>query len=156
MFSKILVPYDDSKLAERALNKAIYLGKLSGGSEVIILTVIEEIKSPSMIFDTTIRNYKTGEANKLSSYLRDVQKEMRHEMINRLDDLKRKYQSSVQMKTLISVGRPEVKIVEYANNQHVDLIVMGNRGLRGISRFMMGSVSRTVLEKVKCTVMIVR
>lgn len=109
-----------------------------------------------MIFDTTIRNYKTGEANKLSSYLRDLQKEMRHEMINRLDDLKRKYQSSVQMKTLISVGRPEVKIVEYANNQHVDLIVMGNRGLRGISRLMMGSVSRTVLEKVKCTVMIVR
>lgn len=77
-------------------------------------------------------------------------------MKNRLDELKRKYQNSVQIRTLVSVGRPDVKIVEYANNQHVDLIVMGHRGLKGISRFIMGSVSRTVSEKVNCTVMIVR
>jgi nucleotide-binding universal stress UspA family protein len=33
---------------------------------------------------------------------------------------------------------------------------MGSRGLKGISRFVMGSVSRNVSEKAKCTVMIVK
>lgn len=156
MFKKILVPYDGSKHSEISLNKAIYLAKLIKGSEVVILTVIEEVKAPTLVFDTNVRNYKTGEATKLSSYLRDLQKDIRYKMTNRLDELRRRYDNSVQIRTQVSVGRPEVKIIEYANNQHADLIVMGSRGLKGISRFLMGSVSRTVSEKVKCTVMIVR
>jgi nucleotide-binding universal stress UspA family protein len=156
LFRKILVPYDGSKQAENALNKAVYLAKLIRGSEIIVLTVMVEIKSPALVFDKKIRNYKTREATTLSSYLRDLQKEERYKMKNRLDELKRKYQNSVQIRTLVSIGRPEVKIVQYANNEHVDLIVMGHRGLKGISRFIMGSVSRTVSEKVNCTVMIVR
>jgi nucleotide-binding universal stress UspA family protein len=64
----------------------------------------------------------------------------------------------VKIRTVVLVGRPEDKIVEFANRQNVDLIVMGSRGLKGISRFIrgLGSVSRNVSEKVKCTVMIVR
>lgn len=156
MFSKILVPYDGSKYAENALDKAIHVAKLTRDSEVVILTVIEEVNAPTAVFDTKIRNYKTGEPTTLSSYLRDLQKDMRYKMMNRLDLLRQRYRNSVKIKTLVSVGRPEVKIIEYANNQHADLIVMGSRGLTGISRFLMGSVSRTVSEKVKCTVMIVR
>ena len=64
----------------------------------------------------------------------------------------------MKIRTVVLVGRPEDKIVEFANRQNVDLIVMGSRGLKGISRFIrgLGSVSRNVSEKVKCTVMIVR
>lgn len=156
MFKKILVPYDGSKHAENALSKAIYLGKLISGSEIILLNVIEEINPPPVIFDTKIRDLKTGEPTTLSNYVRDLQKAMRHKMKNRLDELKHRHQNSVQIRTLVSIGSPEMQIVEYANNQHIDLIVMGSRGLRGISRLIMGSVSRTVSERVKCTVMIVR
>jgi nucleotide-binding universal stress UspA family protein len=77
-------------------------------------------------------------------------------MENRLDDLVRKYKNSVQIKAVITEGRPEVKIIEYANNHQINLIVIGESGLRGISRFMMGSVSRTISEKATCIVMIVR
>jgi nucleotide-binding universal stress UspA family protein len=58
----------------------------------------------------------------------------------------------------VLVGPPVDKIVEFVDRHKVDLIVMGNRGLRGISRFVrgLGSVSRNVSEKVKCTVMIVK
>jgi hypothetical protein len=45
--------------------------------------------------------------------------------------------------------------MEFANRHNVDLIVMGSRGLKGISRFVMGSVSRNVSERAKCTVMII-
>jgi nucleotide-binding universal stress UspA family protein len=156
MFRKILVPYDGSKQAENALNKAVYLAKLVSGSEIFILNVIDEIKFPAPMFDKKVRNYRTREATTLSSYLRDLQKEKRDKMKKKLDELKSKHQHSAQIRTLISVGRPEVKIVQYANNEHVDLIVIGHSDPKGISRFIMGSVSRTVSEKVNCTVMIVK
>jgi nucleotide-binding universal stress UspA family protein len=45
------------------------------------------------------------------------------------------------------------KIVEFANRHDADLIMMGSNG---ISRLIMGNVSRNVLEKLRCSVMIVR
>lgn len=155
MFSKILVPYDGFEYSENALNKAIYIAKLTRGSKLHILTVIEEVKAPFLVFDTKIRNYKTGEVTTLSSYLRDLQKENRRKTMNRLDELKRKYHN-VEIKTLVSIGKPEAKILEYAKSQHIDLIVMGSRSVNGIFRFLLGSVSRGVSEKVNCTVMIVK
>ncbi len=156
MFKKILVPYDGSKHAGIALNKAIYLAKLIKGSEVVILTVLEEVYTPTLVFDRKVRNYKTGEATTLSSYMRDLQKDMRNKMTKRLDELRQRYDSLVQIRTLVSVGRPEDKIIECANNQHADIIVMGSSGLKGISKLLMGSVSRKVSERVNCTVMIAR
>jgi nucleotide-binding universal stress UspA family protein len=156
MFKKILVPYDGSKHAEIALNKAIYLAKLIKGSDLVIITVLEEINTPTLVFDRKVRNYKTGEVTTLSSYMRDLQKDMRNKMTKRLDEIRQRYDNSVQIRTLVSVGRPEDKIIECANNQHADIIVMGSKGLKGISKSLMGSVSRKVSERVNCTVMIVR
>lgn len=156
MFRKILVPYDGSKQSENALNKAIDLAKLISGSEVLLLTVMEEFKAPYLIFDTKVRDYKTGDVTTLSSHMRNLHKDVRRKKIIRLNELKHKYQNAVSIKIQVSVGHPELKIVQYANAQHVDLIIMGSKGLKGISRFLMGSVSRSVLEKTKCTVMIAR
>lgn len=156
IYSKILVPYDGSKHAEKALNKAVNLAKLIKGSEIIILNVIEEILTPPLVFPTRIRHYKTGEDTTLSTYFRDLQTDMRYKMINTLEKIKQKYENSVKIRTVVLVGSAEDKIVEYANRQNVDLIVMGSKGLKGISRLLMGSVSRSVSEKAKCSVMIVR
>lgn len=156
IYSKILVPYDGSKHAEKALNKAVNLAKLIKGSKIIILNVIEEILTPPLVFPTRIRHYKTGEDTTLSTYFRDLQTDMRYKMINTLEKIKQKYENSVKIRTVVLVGSAEDKIVEYANRQNVDLIVMGSRGLKGISRFVMGSVSRNVSERAKCTVMIVK
>lgn len=156
IYSKILVPYDGSKHAEKALNKAVNLAKLIKGSKIIILNVIEEILTPPLVFPTRIRHYKTGEDTTLSTYFRDLQTDMRYKMINTLEKIKQKYENSVKIRTVVLVGSAKDKIVEYANRQNVDLIVMGSKGLKGISRLLMGSVSRHVSEKVKCSVMIVR
>lgn len=155
MFTKILVPYDGSKYAEKALNSAVFLAKLIKGSEITIMTVIDEIITPPILFPTKVR-HKTGENITLSTYIRDLQKDMQYKMKDRLEEVKRKYQNSVRIKIFVTVGPAEVKIADYANRKNVDLIVMGSKGLKGISRLIVGSVSRTVSEKVKCTVMIVR
>ena len=81
---------------------------------------------------------------------------MRHETMSKLEEKKQKYKNSMRIRSAVLVGRPEDKIVEFANRQNVDLIAMGSRGLKGISRWVMGSVSRSVSERAKCTVMIVK
>jgi nucleotide-binding universal stress UspA family protein len=58
-YSKILVPYDGSKYAEKALNDALNIAKFVKGSEIIIINVMEEILTP--IFPSRVRHYKTGE-----------------------------------------------------------------------------------------------
>ncbi|HXV88265.1 MAG TPA: universal stress protein [Nitrososphaeraceae archaeon] len=65
-------------------------------------------------------------------------------MTNRLDELRRRYDNSVQIRILVCIVRPEVKIIKCANNQHADLVVMDSRCLKEIFKFLMGSVSRTV------------
>jgi nucleotide-binding universal stress UspA family protein len=158
-FKKILVPYDQSKYAEKALTNAVHLAKMIKGSEIVILNVMEEIPVPPTMFTIRARHHKSGEDTTLSTYLRDLQSDMRHEMINKLEKEKEKYKSSdVKLRIQVLVGPPVDKIVEFVDRHKVDLIVMGNRGLRGISKFVrgLGSVSRNVSEKVQCNVMIVK
>lgn len=53
-------------------------------------------------------------------------------------------------------GDPAPSIVKAATEHGVDLIVMGTRGLTGLSRILLGSVARNVLIHAPCSVLIVR
>jgi len=53
-------------------------------------------------------------------------------------------------------GDPPQAILESAKKQDVQMIVVGARGLKGIKRFLLGSVSQKVLEHAPCSVLIVR
>lgn len=50
-------------------------------------------------------------------------------------------------------GDPAEAIVREAERRGVDLIVMGHRGLGGLSRLLLGSVSERVLRRAKCSVL---
>ncbi len=56
----------------------------------------------------------------------------------------------------LAIGNPADQIVAYAQDQGAGLIVMGSRGLGGIRRALMGSVSDAVVRHAHCPVMIVR
>ena len=49
-----------------------------------------------------------------------------------------------------------VEIVEEAAAWSADLVVLGSRGLTGLSRFVLGSVARNVLQSTQSSVLIVR
>lgn len=59
-----------------------------------------------------------------------------------------------KVSTKVSVGNPSVLIQEQAKN--VDLVVVSSHGRKGVSRFLMGSVSHAVVHDVSCPVLIVR
>ena len=53
-------------------------------------------------------------------------------------------------------GDPPLAILESAKQHNVQMIVVGARGLKGIKRFLLESVSQKVLEHAPCSVLIVR
>jgi nucleotide-binding universal stress UspA family protein len=67
-----------------------------------------------------------------------------------------KAQKRVGVGTKVLIGYPSDKILEYARDENVDLIIIGNVGLSGASKVKaLGSVSRSISERAICPVIIV-
>lgn len=62
----------------------------------------------------------------------------------------------VKTETLIAEGDPKDKICQLAEQLHVDLLVMGSRGLGKIQRAFLGSVSDYCAHHVGCPILIVK
>ena len=62
----------------------------------------------------------------------------------------------IEVETHAREGQPAEVIIDVAKQVQADLIVVGSRGLTGIKRFLLGSVSSKVSEHASCSVMIVR
>ncbi|WP_163537006.1 universal stress protein [Gracilibacillus sp. YIM 98692] len=54
------------------------------------------------------------------------------------------------------LGTPSKEIVRFANQNEVDLIVIGSRGLSGIKKLVMGSVSHKVTNNANCPVLVIK
>jgi nucleotide-binding universal stress UspA family protein len=54
------------------------------------------------------------------------------------------------------LGKPAEEIMAVASKHHVNLIVMGAKGLDAVSRFLIGSVSTRVVQHANCSVLVVR
>ena len=166
MYKRILVPIDGSKPSDKALDHAISLVKsisngISSGkndrAEVTILFVIPDLPVP-LAFETPMKSLKTGEVISFSDYIIEMHESMKTKAVEMLTKKKKQYESQgISMLTKVIVGgSPSDKILEFAEDEKVDLIVVGNVGLSGISRVKtLGSVSRSISERAKCPVLIV-
>jgi len=149
LYKKILVPLDGSKLAECVLPHVEKLAESGVAKEIILLRVCE---SPSIIADYPESKNKTWEKHvermtanaqqSCSLYIEDVEK-----------DLKDK---GFKVKTESSLGKPAEEIVNYANKNKVDLIIMASHGRSGVSRWAYGSVADKVLRSTCVPVLLVK
>ena len=60
------------------------------------------------------------------------------------------------VKTMLAEGDPAAMIVDTADRENPDLLIMGSRGLSGIRELFMGSVSHKVSHSARCSVLIVK
>lgn len=56
----------------------------------------------------------------------------------------------------VAVGTPYVEIVRYADEHHIDLIILGTHGRTGLQHVLMGSVAERVLRQATCPVLTIR
>ncbi|QXE24466.1 UspA domain protein [Richelia sinica FACHB-800] len=68
------------------------------------------------------------------------------------------YQEKISVKTELELvtGEPADEIIRLANIYKADLIVIGSRGLTGMKRIVLGSVSTQVMEEANCSVLVVK
>jgi nucleotide-binding universal stress UspA family protein len=160
VYKKILVPYDDSEVSNKALENAVDIAKISSKSQVIILHVVEEFPTFYRYIERPARSIKTGGRNTLSQYLEEVYSFMKEDAHNRLndkkDEIEKKTTGNFEIRTEVLVGHISNSIIDFAAREGIELIVIGSIGLSGISRIKtLGSVSRKVSERAQCPVIIV-
>lgn len=164
VYHKILVPYDSSKPSETALEHAIQIAKISGIPsrkivKVILLYITPIIHIPFTVGTMLLKSSeKTGQTIPLREYTKELNQEIKENAIKKLDEKINKYGNieNVSLESRVVIGDPSDEIIKFANDEQVDLIIMGTTGLSGFSKFVFGSVARNVSEKATCPVMLVR
>ncbi len=88
----------------------------------------------------------------------DVQVNMRDEVLALLESARSDAEAAgvSRIETFARVGDAADAILDVAEEQRSDLIVVGNKGMTGATRFLLGSVPQKVSHHAPCSVMIVR
>lgn len=137
MYDKILVPLDGSKTAECALGHVIDIVRGCRVPEVDLLFVVEPILPG--LYETTKQAYELLRSWGMD-YLARVGKSLAGD--------------GITAKPVIVEGRAADTIVDYAGENHIDLIIMSTHGRSGPSRWAFGSVADKVVRTSKVPVLL--
>lgn len=130
------------------------------------LSVIGEIISDIELSDKEIHICMVNEDPNLlflegtldTNWLLDIQKQQYVYASNAIESIKKIIESrgiEVNQSTILT-GIPAQEIINYAKNNEIDLIILGSRNKSKMDRFLMGSVSKRILENVVSDIWLVR
>lgn len=142
MTRRLLVPMDGSAQADQALEHALSVHE---GAAVTVLHVIDPIEA-SYNPGATVPGYSEEWYESEKQRAEDL---FEAAMATAADH-------GVEIETELEVGRPPHVIVEYAEDNDVDQIVMGCHGRSGVARVLLGSVAEDVVRRSTVPVTVVR
>jgi len=137
--NKILCPVDLSPFSLPVIDYAKRMSRHIEGSKIYLLHVIKDPLDP--IYKCEVEKDKVFEC---------VEKKV-HEMLQQIDEADEKMRERI--KTIVKIGDPTNKILDFADKEHMDLIVMSTHGRTGMSRVLMGSIAENIVRKGKVPVM---
>lgn len=145
MYKHILVPTDGSDMSSVAIDQALQLAKTLG-ARVTVLTVAEPLHFLPVTPGATV-NLRT-----------DYEAHVKEDGIRILGAVEAKANTAgVAVETLqVTAGDAWQAIVDTAKAKGCDLIAMASHGRRGVSAFLMGSVTTKVLSHAKVPVLVYR
>jgi nucleotide-binding universal stress UspA family protein len=174
MYNKIMVPLDGSRLAEVVLP---HLDNFVAGDkypEVLLVSVTEKIRTqvPKSAFDKNpdpgfatefvgVSGSQTGvmisttrfESSEIPLSMGKMAKSAFDYLCKIAPTLEsRGFKVSVNVLT----GNPAEQILQFAEQEKVDVIMMGSRGKSGISRWDLGNIAEKVLRATRATVVLVK
>jgi nucleotide-binding universal stress UspA family protein len=145
VFARIVVGTDGSETAGEAVGRAVEVAKLTGGRLEVVSA------------------YEPVSKRRVEGEQRDAPVDVQHEF-NPREDVNLVLEAAaaaareegVEAQTHPVEGNPADAILEVAEKTGADLIVVGNKGMTGARRFLLGSVPNNVSHHAPCSVMIVR
>ncbi|MFO8192629.1 MAG: universal stress protein [Bacillota bacterium] len=153
---KILVCTDGSEQSQKALAKTAILAEKCSAKEVALIHVYEGKLAPRYL---SAWGGKTDTATEDDiAYLRIRYQKEKEKGKKILQAAVEFFQDrGISTKAILEEGQPSLAISKIASEEKYDTIVIGSRGLSGLKKLFLGSVSTAVLQEAKdCTVVVVK
>ncbi|MDO9535895.1 MAG: universal stress protein [Bacillota bacterium] len=142
---KILACTDGSEKSRKALKEAAKIAECLN-SEVTVIYVEEFIPHPADIgpyfSEESFRQFEERNKEDTARIMADA--------VKIFDEQK------IQVKTLLKKGHPSETISKVASAGGFDMVVIGSRGLGGLKKLLLGSVSNAVAQGIEASVLIVK
>jgi len=145
MFRSIVVGTDGSDTARQAVRQAIELAR-SAGARIELVSAYEPVSDARLRQDSIQvpedLQWMINPRADVQAMLEEAAAEIRA--------------GGVQVEVFARQGDPADAILDVAEERGSDLIVVGNKGMTGAKRFLLGSVPNKVSHHAPCSVLIIR
>ncbi|WP_423746066.1 universal stress protein (plasmid) [Haladaptatus sp. SPP-AMP-3] len=138
MYERILLPTDGSVSTDKAVEQALNLSDAYDASLHVLSVVDRTIVPPDVRSDILYDELEDECADAVS----DVEAAAN--------------EAGVDVETTVLRGTPHRVILDYADDNDIDCIVMGTHGRRGLDRYLLGSVTEKVVRLSEVPVLTVR
>jgi nucleotide-binding universal stress UspA family protein len=153
-FSRILLPMDGSDSSMKAAGYAIAMARKKGdnnNAKLITLYVIHsEIKH---VYST----YYGGSVNQISieGIIEDTKRQAQA-WFDKVQEEADENNVKLRREIIVNSGSIVGAVVDYAEHEGVDLIVIGSRGLSGFKKLLLGSTASGVITYAHCPVLVIK
>jgi nucleotide-binding universal stress UspA family protein len=135
MYSSIVVGTDGSETAREAVRQATRLAAAVGAR-------IELVSAYEPVPEAPPDGWSVSPREEVEAALHSTAKEISD--------------AGVEVRTYARQGDPSAALLDVAEERRADLIVVGNKGMTGAERFLLGSVPNKVSHHAPCSVLIIR
>jgi nucleotide-binding universal stress UspA family protein len=153
MYKKVLVAIDGSEPSKHALNHAVSIAN-KFGAELSLLAVVPRMMVP-VFPDEGFGAAPISAAKDMAQY-QDRMKNIYQNVLTEAEDKLKTEYPKLKVEYNLMEGRPSSTIVDVAEKNDVDLIVIGSRGIGGITGWILGSTSRRVVDSCTKPILIVK
>ena len=146
---KVLVCTDGSASSQKTLLQASIIAEGCNVIEVAIIHVYDGKEDLSPFF------IHTGKQEELVKRVKEEYQERRRDILDNAAKIFK--EKNIRTRTILKEGHPAHTIINVASEEGFNMIVIGSRGLGGLEKLLLGSVSNAVVQEAKnCNVVIVK
>jgi len=151
VYKTILVPHAGTPAGDDALKHAIFIAKASS-AKIILLHIVEQLQYPPTF--ALASSERENLLASIKSANNSIKKEMNEEMEKKKAICKK---NNIEAEIEVVIGSAAEEILKIVDEKNVDVIVMAkSRKLKGVKKLLaLGSVSRKIVENVKCPVFLI-
>jgi nucleotide-binding universal stress UspA family protein len=145
IFQNIMIATDGSEAAKKAVNTAIKLAKLNNAKLYAVHVIapgelsVNQRDPRDLEWKDSMKVYLEKQGGEVTAYVEELGKI-----------------AGVEVEPEVLEGNPADEIINFAQKNDIDLIIMGTLGKTGIQRFLLGSVTENVIRHSKKPVLVVR
>jgi nucleotide-binding universal stress UspA family protein len=145
MFRSIVVGTDGSDTAQKAVSEAVDLAK-SLSAKLWLVSAYEPVPKARL-------REEARQTPPDLQWMVNPREEVDATLADAADRIR---EAGIEVETFAREGDPADAILDVAEERDADLIVVGNKGMTGARRFLLGSVPNKVSHHAPCSVLIVR